>query len=134
MEATLSHLPDEVANSPPYAAFLLVLRGLGATRQGQTDEAIALAEKAELQFATLEPGVNTLSMRGVNAMILATGYRTRDRARAAQLYQKAASLCRESGNLIVFLTAVRDRGKLLLEEGQPHKAEAVFLEGAFCTS
>lgn len=129
MEATLSHLPDEVANSAPYSAFLFVLRGLGATRRGQTDEAMELAEKAESQLATLEPGPNSVSMRGVNAMILATGYRRRDRTRAAHFYQRAADLCRESGNLIVFWTAVRDRGTLLLEQGQLHEAEAVFLEG-----
>lgn len=129
MEAVLSHLPYEVANSVPYSAFLLVLRGLAATRQGQTDEAIALAEKAESQLATLEPGLNNLSMRGVNAMILATAYRRRDSARAAHFYQEAASLCRESGNLIVFWTAVRDRGKLLLEQGQLHAAETILLEG-----
>lgn len=129
MEATLSHLPAEVANGLPYSAFLLVLRGLAAIRQGHTDDAIALAEKAEPQLATLDSGLTHLSMRGVNAMILATGYRKLDTTRAANLYQTAARLCRESGNLIVYWTAVRDRGTLLLEQGKLHQAEAVFLDG-----
>ncbi len=129
MEATLSHMPDAVTNSLPYSAYLLVLRCIAATRQGQTDEAIALAEKAEEQLAALEPNQINQSMRGVGALVLANQYRARDGKRAGHLYDTAVSLSREFGNLIAFLTAVRDRGRFLLEQGQLHQAEAVFREG-----
>ncbi len=129
MEAALAHMPDAVANSLPYSAYLLVLRCIAATRRGQTDEAIALAEKAEAQLAALEPSLINQSMRGVSALVLANEYRTRDGKRAGQFYDTAVSLSRESGNLIAFLTAVRDRGRFLLEQGQLHQAEAVFREG-----
>ena len=129
MEAILAHLPNEVASSLPYAAYLSILYGILATRRGNHAEAIALAEKAEAQLAALEPNPTNRSMRGVNALVLANGYRPQDRPRAAQFYQMAATLSRESGNVIAFLTAVRDRGNLLLEEGQLHRARAVFREG-----
>lgn len=129
MEATLAHLPDEVANSLPYSAYLLVLRGIAATRRGHTAEAIALSEEAERQLVALAPDQINLSMRGVSALVLANEYRRRESVRAAHYYQTAASLSRESGNLIAFLTAVRDRGRFLLEQGQLHQAAAVFLEG-----
>jgi LuxR family maltose regulon positive regulatory protein len=129
MEAALSYLPDEVANSLPYAAYLLVLRCIVATRWGQTDQAITLAEKAEEQLSALEPSLTNQSMRGVSALVLANEYRTRDKKRADHFYDTAVSLSRESGNLIAFLTAVRDRGLFLLEQGQLHQAEAVFREG-----
>jgi LuxR family maltose regulon positive regulatory protein len=129
MEATLAHMPDAVANSLPYSAYLLVLRCIAATRQGQTDEAIALAEKAEEQLAALEPNQINQSMRGVGALVLANEYRARDGERAGHLYDTAVSLSRESGNLIAFLTAVRDRGRFLLEQGQLHQAETVFRKG-----
>lgn len=129
MEAALSHMPDAVVNSLPYSAYLLVLRCIAATRRGQTDEAIALAEKAEAQLAALEPSPTTQSMRGVSALVLANEYRVRDGSRAGQFFDTAVSLSRESGNLIAFLTAVRDRGRFLLEQGQLQQAEAVFREG-----
>lgn len=129
MEATLSHLPDEVANSLPYSAYLLVLRGTLAIRRGHTAAAITLAEQAEAQLVALEPSATVGNMRGVNALNLANGYRPSDGQRAAQVYQTAVSLNRESGNLVALLTAVRSWGTLLLEQGLLHQAEAIFLQG-----
>ncbi len=129
MEAALAHMPERVAKTLPYSAYLLILRCIAATRQGQADEAIVLAEKAEAQFAVLAPDPINLSMRGVGALVLAIQYRARDGQRAGQFYDRAVSLSRDAGNLIAFLTAVRDKGRFLLEQGQLHPAEAVFRDG-----
>ena len=129
MEATLAHLPPEIATSLPYSAYLLVLRGVFALRRGLTDDAIALAQESESMLVSLEQTAATLNNRGVSAIIFATGIRVKDSQQALDAYQTAVSLNRQSGNKITLLTAVRGWGTLLVELGQLHQAEKVFLQG-----
>jgi len=130
VEVILGQFPDEVASAPPYAAYLLVLRGTVAVRQGRIARAIELSERAAVQLAAFEPDKPNLIMRGANTLNLANAYRLHgDGARAQELYEVAVSLNRKAGNLLALMNAFRDWGVLLVEQTRLRRAEAVLLEG-----
>jgi len=130
VEARLSFLPDDVAKAQPYAAFLQVLRGTMATRQGNIDEAITLSEQAEASLAHLQTGQTSQNMRVTANINLANGYQLKgDGTKTEQAYQTAVSLNQEAGNLLAQLSAVRIWSRSLVEQGELHRAEIVLKEG-----
>lgn len=129
VEKRLAYLPEGVANSQPYAAFLQVLYSTMAMRQGKIDKAVALSEQAEASLAHLKTGQTSLNMRVTANINLVNGYQLKgDRTKTEQAYQTAVSLNKEARNLLAQLSAARIWGLSLIEQGELYQAEIVLQE------
>ena len=115
----------------PMQAYVTVLQGFVATRNGRFAEGITMTEEAlaQLESLALQDEVHAI-MVGATAINLADSYIWHgDFAKAHRQYQTAVTVNRESGNILAGLGAVNTLTELTLAKGELHKAKDILQQG-----
>ena len=115
----------------PMQAYVTVLNGFLATRNGRFDEGIALTQDAVAQLNKFEhqDDIHAI-MVGAAEINLADSYMLSNQFdKAYQQYQTAVTVNRETGNILAGLGAVKALADLTIAKGQLHKAQDILQQG-----
>ena len=124
---------EKLGDTPtwPMQAYVTVINGFLATRNGRFAEGIALTQDAVAQLNKFEhqDDIHAI-MVGAAEINLADSYMLSNQFdKAYQQYQTAVTVNRETGNILAGLGAVKALADLTIAKGQLHKAQDILQQG-----
>lgn len=135
MEAVAQMLPElaQMSDGPnwPMSAYVTMLQGFLATRNGRFAQGIELTEAALAQLGRMALDDDTSAiMVGAGAINLADSYVYDGRIEeAVRQYQTAVALNQETGNILAALGAAKSLADLTIARGQLHTARDILQQG-----